>query len=199
MQRRKRPPRHRCHTDQAGRDERPVCDVFGRQQFDRPSGTQQQAGTDDQAAFAGFIPALAPVGRVVVDVAGRAMTILAVDRGGGDVCHRVGRSDVVVTDMVGVIRSSVAIVFPGVQRTGHDERLGLFGLGGPDAKAQLRHRRLDLVARRGARLQLQRQLFRHDRYVDVADPRKPLYSRPDLDGTRRAIHPGDDPLLRFGL
>ena len=101
--------------------------------------------------------------------------------------------------MVRVIRSSVAIVLPGVQRTGHDERLGLFGLGGPDAKAQLRHRRLDLVARRGARLQLQRQLFRHDRYVDVADPRKPLHCRPDLDGTGGAIHSRDGPFLQFGL
>lgn len=36
--------------------------------------------------------------------------------------------------MVGVIRSSVAIVFPGVQRTGHDERLGLLALVAPMPK-----------------------------------------------------------------
>lgn len=69
----KSPSRHRGNTDQAGRNKGPVGDVFGSEQFDRPGSGQQQPGADNQPALAGFIPALAPVGGIIMDMAGRGV------------------------------------------------------------------------------------------------------------------------------
>ena len=95
-----------------------------------------------------------------------------------------------------VARVMVSGMIPNRSRWQH-KGLCLGRLRRADAKAQLDHRRLDLVARRGAGFQPQRQFFGHHGHVHIANPRQPFDRRANLDRARGAIHPGDDPFLRF--
>ena len=61
--------RHRGHADQTGRDEGPFADL-GRKIFDDPGGTQQKGSEDHQPTLGRLKPPLAPVSRVVMDMAG---------------------------------------------------------------------------------------------------------------------------------
>ena len=146
--------RHRGHADQTGGDKGPFADL-GRKILDDPGRTEQQRGEDDQLALGRLIPALAPVGGVVMDMAGAAVTAVVA------LCAGRLRA-VVVPGVIVALMCRMVIVMP-IVGTGQNEVLLRPSRAWRNLVAKRTDGLLDLVPPGLRLVQRQPQALRHDR------------------------------------
>jgi len=184
-ERRKGTLRHRGHADQTGRDKGPFADL-GRKIFDDPGCTQQKRGEDDQLALGRLIPALAPVGGVVMDMAGAAVTAVVALCGGR-------LRAVVVLGVIVALMCRIVMAVP-VMGAGQHKILLRTGSARRNLIAKRPDGLLDLVPPGLRLIQRQPQAFCHDPDLDAAHPRKTRHRILDLGRAGPAVHARHGPV-----